>query len=211
EWNENGLAGASRFLNRVWRMVMENKEYIELGTIDLEKASKVDKNIVMKLHQTIKKVTNSIEDNYHFNTSIAANMELINELQDFKTNILEKGELSTESKKVFGETIKTMIVMLSPFVPHITAELWAELGEKGHISEIEWPSHVEELTISDDVQIGVQVNGKLRATLDVSRTITKEELEALALEAPNVLKFIEGKNIVKKIVVPGRIVNIVVK
>lgn len=211
EWNENGLAGSARFLNRVWRMVVENKGYFEKGSIDLEKVSKADKNIIRKLHQTIKKVTASIEDNYHFNTSIAANMELINELQDFKVNILEKNEITSESKKVFTETVRTMIVMLSPFVPHITDELWKELGEGGHLFEMTWPTHVEELTISDDVQIGVQVNGKLRATLDVSRTITKEELEALALMAPNVIKFTEGKNIVKKIVVPGRIVNIVVK
>jgi leucyl-tRNA synthetase len=211
EWNENGLAGSSRFLNRVWRMVVENKGYFETGSIDLEKVSKADKNVIRKLHQTIKKVTASIEDNYHFNTSIAANMELINELQDFKANILEKGETTSESKKVFTETVRTMIIMLSPFVPHITDELWIELGETGHLFEMAWPTHVEELTISDDVQIGVQVNGKLRATLDVSRTIAKEELEALALAAPNVIKFIDGKTIVKKIVVPGRIVNIVVK
>jgi leucyl-tRNA synthetase len=211
EWNENGLAGSSRFLNRVWRMVVENKGYFEKGSINLDKVSKADKNVIMKLHQTIKKVTTSIEDNYHFNTSIAATMELINELQDFKANILDKNEMTSESKKVFTETVRTMVVMLSPFVPHITDELWKELGETGYLFQTEWPTHVEELTISDDVQIGVQVNGKLRATLDVSRTITKEELEALALAAPNVIKFIEGKNIVKKIIVPGRIVNIVAK
>ncbi|OQY41050.1 MAG: leucine--tRNA ligase [Fusobacteriia bacterium 4572_74] len=211
EWNENGLAGSWRFLNRVWRMVVENKGYLETGSIDLEKVSKADKNVIRKLHQTIKKVTASIEDNYHFNTSIAANMELINELQDFKANILDKGEITSESKKVFTETVRTMIIMLSPFAPHITDELWKELGETGHLFEMDWPIHVEELTITDDVQIGVQVNGKLRATLDVSRTITKEELEILALAAPNVIRFTEGKTIVKKIIVPGRIVNIVVK
>ena len=211
EWNENGLAGSSRFLNRVWRMVVENKKYFEKGKIDLERVSKADKNIIMKLHQTIKKVTISIEDNYHFNTSIAATMELINELQDFKVNILEKSKSTSESKKVFTETVRTMVIMLSPFVPHITDELWKELGEVGHLFEVEWPTHVEELTISEDVQIGIQVNGKLRAILDVSRTISKEELEVLALAAPNVIRFTEGKIIVKKIVVPGRIVNIVVK
>jgi len=211
EWNENGLAGSFRFLNRVWRMVVENKGYFEKGSIDLEKVSKEDKAIIRKLHQTIKKVTSSIEDNYHFNTAIAATMELINELQDFKVNILDKNEVTSESKKVFTETVRTLVVMLSPFVPHITDELWEELGETGSLFQEEWPTHVEELTVSDDVQIGIQVNGKLRATLDVSRSITKEELEALALAAPNVIKHIEGKNIVKKIVVPGRIVNIVVK
>jgi leucyl-tRNA synthetase len=211
EWNENGLAGSSRFLNRVWRIVVENKDYFEKGEVDLGKVSKEDKAIIRKLHQTIKKVTESIEDNYHFNTSIAAIMELINELYDFKLNVIEKGNTTSESKKVFTETIRTMVVMLSPFAPHITDELWNELGEEGHLFEVSWPTHVEELTISDEVQIGVQVNGKLRATLDVSRNISKEELEKLALEAPNVVKHTEGKTIVKKIVVPGRIVNIVVK
>lgn len=210
EWNENGLAGSGRFLNRVWRMVVENKKFIEAGEFDLEKLNKADKKIVMKLHQTIKKVTDSIEDDYHFNTSIAAMMELINELQDFKVT-LEKGEISTESKKVFTETVRKLVVMLSPFAPHITDELWVELGEEGQLFNVEWPSHIEALTISDEVQLGVQVNGKVRATIDVSRNISKEELEELALSMPNVIKYIDGKTIVKKIIVPGRIVNIVVK
>ncbi len=211
EWNENGLVGASRFLNKVWKMGVENKNYFEDGEINLEKMSKEDKNILRKLHQTIKKVTNSIEDNYHFNTSIAANMELINELQNFKANTLDRDIITTESKKIFTETLKKMVVMLSPFVPHITDELWRELGGKGHIYDMKWPEHIEELTISDEIEMGVQVNGKLRATLEVSRDISKEELEVLALESPNVKKHIEGKSIVKKIVIPGRIVNIVVK
>lgn len=211
EWNENGLAGSSRFLNRVWRMVVETTEFQERGEVDLEKVTKEDKGLLRKLHQTIKKVSESIEDNYHFNTSIAATMELINELQEYKANVLEKGEMGSESKKVFTETIRTLVVMLSPFVPHITNELWSELGEEGELVDQEWPVWDEKLTISDEIQLGVQVNGKVRGVLEVSRTISKEELEKLALELPNVQKFIQDKTIVKKIVVPGRIVNIVVK
>jgi len=211
EWNENGLAGSFRFLSKVWRMVVENKEFLEKGKINLDNVSKTDKVIIRKLHQTIKKVTFSIEDNYHFNTSIAANMELINELQDFKVKVLEAGDITSESKKVFTEALRNMVIMLAPFTPHICDELWSELGEEGFLFEGTWPEYVEELTISDEVQIGVQVNGKLRATIDVDRNMPKEELEKLALSQENVLKHTEGKNIFKVIVVPGRIVNIVVK
>ena len=211
EWNENGLAGSYRFLNRVWRMVAENKEFIQDGSIDLEKVSKEDKAVIRKLHQTIKKVTESIEADYHFNTSIAATMELLNELQDYKTNVLEAGKGTTESKKVFADALKNMTLMLSPFVPHTCDELWAELGNEGYLFDAAWPEHVEALTISDEITIAVQVNGKVRATLDVDRNISKEDLEKLAVENENVVKNTEGKNIVKVIVIPGKIVNIVVK
>lgn len=211
EWNENGLGGSYRFINRLWRMVVENKEFIQAGDIDLEKVSKEDKALIRKLHQTIKKVTESIEADYHFNTSIAATMELLNEVQDYKVNVLEAGNTTSESNKVFADTLKNMVLMLSPFIPHTCDELWAELGNKGYLFDAAWPEHVEALTISDEITIAVQVNGKVRATLDVDKKISKEELEALALSNENVVKNTEGKNVVKVIVIPGKIVNIVVK
>ncbi len=211
EWNENGLAGSYRFLNRVWRMVAENKEFIQDGDIDLEKVSKEDKAVIRKLHQTIKKVTESIEADYHFNTSIAATMELLNDLQDYKTNVLEADKMTSESKKIFADALKNMTLMLSPFVPHTCDELWAELGNEGYLFDAAWPEHVEALTISDEITIAVQVNGKVRATLDVDRNTSKEDLEKMAVENENVVKNTEGKNIVKVIVIPGKIVNIVVK
>lgn len=211
EWNENGLSGASRFINRIWRMVLENKEFIQMGDIDYDKLNKGDKAVVRKLHQTIKKVTESIEADYHFNTSIAATMELLNEIQDYKVNVLEAGEVSTESKKVFGDILKNLVLMLAPFIPHTSDELWKELGNGGYLFDAQWPEHVEALTISDEVTIAVQINGKVRATLEVSRNITKDELETVALTDERVIKNIEGKTIIKKIIVPGKIVNIVVK
>lgn len=211
EWNENGLGGSYRFINRLWRMVVENKEFIQAGDIDLEKVSKEDKVLIRKLHQTIKKVTESIEADYHFNTSIAATMELLNEVQDYKVNVLEAENTTSESNKVFADTLKNMVLMLSPFIPHTCDELWAELGNTGYLFDESWPEHVEALTISDEITVAVQVNGKVRATLDVDRKISKEELEALALSNENIVKNTEGKNIVKVIVIPGKIVNIVVK
>lgn len=211
EWNENGLAGAARFLTKIWRLVLENRDLLENGEIDYAVLSKEDKAVVRKLHQTIKKVTESIEDNYHFNTSIAATMELINELQDYKTNVLEAGKGTSESKKIFGEAMRNVVVMLSVFTPHFCDELWQEMGNTGYLFNQPWPTHVEALTISDEVEVAVQVNGKLRGSLEINRNISKEELEKLALNIENVQKHIEGKTVAKIIIVPGKIVNIVVK
>lgn len=211
EWNENGLAGAYRFLSKIWRLVMENKENLEPGQVNLSKVSKEDKALLIKLNQTIKKVTDSIEDDYHFNTSIAATMELINETQDYKANVLDAGKETTESKKIFAQVIETILVMLSPFTPHICDELWNEIGHEGCLYTREWPTYDPKLTVTSEVTMAIQVNGKVRGTLEVERGTAKEIIEKLALEVENVKKHMEGKQLVKLIVVPDKIVNIVVK
>ena len=211
EWSENGLAGAYRFLSKIWRLVMENKENLEPGQVDLTKVSKEDKSLLIKLNQTIKKVTDSIEDDYHFNTSIAATMELINETQDYKTNVLDAGKETSESKKIFAQVIETILVMLSPFTPHICDELWNEIGHEGCLYTKEWPTYDPKLTVTSEVTMAIQVNGKVRGTLEVERGTAKEIIEKLALEVENVKKHMEGKQLVKLIVVPDKIVNIVVK
>ena len=210
EWNENGLAGAYRFLTKIWRLVMEHKENLEFGEIDLTKVSRDDKALLIKLNQTIKKVTESIEDDYHFNTSIAATMELINETQDYKVNILEGGKTTSESKKIFAEVIKNILVMLSPFTPHFCDELWEEMGNTGYLFNEKWPSYDEKLTVSSEVVMAVQVNGKVRGTVEVERGTDKDTVEKLALNLENVKKHMEGKTLVKLIVIPDKIVNIVV-
>ena len=211
EWNEHGLAGAYRFLTKIWRLVMEHKENLEFGEIDLTKVSRDDKALLIKLNQTIKKVTESIEDDYHFNTSIAATMELINETQDYKVNILEGGKTTSESKKIFAEVIKNILVMLSPFTPHFCDELWEEMGNTGYLFNEKWPSYDEKLTVSSEVVMAVQVNGKVRGTVEVERGTDKDTVEKLALNLENVKKHMEGKTLVKLIVIPDKIVNIVVK
>ena len=211
EWSENGLAGAYRFLSKIWRLVMENKENLEPGQVDLTKVSKEDKSLLIKLNQTIKKVTDSIEDDYHFNTSIAATMELINETQDYKANVLDAGKETSESKKIFAQVIETILVMLSPFTPHICDELWNEIGHEGCLYTKEWPTYDPKLTVTSEVTMAIQVNGKVRGTLEVERGTAKEIIEKLALEVENVKKHMEGKQLVKLIVVPDKIVNIVVK
>ena len=212
EWNENGLAGAYRFLTRIWRLIMEGENYLEFSSdIDLNKVSKEDKKLLRKLHQTIKKVTDSIENDYHFNTAIAATMELINEVQDYKINVLEQGENSSEAKKVFSETMKKIVIMLSPFIPHFSDELWNRMGNETYLFNENWPTYEESLTIADEIEIAVQVNGKVRGTLEIDRNLSKEEIEKLALNIENVKKHIEDKEVIKIIIIPGRIVNIVIK
>ena len=125
---------------------MEHKENLEFGEIDLTKVSRDDKALLIKLNQTIKKVTESIEDDYHFNTSIAATMELINETQDYKVNILEGGKTTSESKKIFAEVIKNILVMLSPLLHISVDELWEEMGNTGYLFNEKWPSYDEKLT-----------------------------------------------------------------
>ena len=211
EWNENGLAGASRFLNRVWRVVLENMDMIKDEPIDYSKLSKEDKALVRKLHQTIKRVTEAIEDNYHFNTSIAGNMELINDVYDFRSSVLGTDKESSESQKVFGEVLRNIVIMLSPFVPHFCDELWEAMGETGFLFNAPWPEYDEKLTIADEITMAIQVNGKVRGSISVERTASKEDIEKMALAVENVQKHTEGKTVVKVIVVPGKIVNIVVK
>ncbi|EHO20266.1 hypothetical protein HMPREF9466_01025 [Fusobacterium necrophorum subsp. funduliforme 1_1_36S] len=204
EWNENGLAGAYRFLTRVWRLVLENQTHISLEKIDYTAISKSDKALIIKLNQTIKKVTESIENDYHFNTSIAAIMELLNEIQAYKSD-------STQYTRVLGEALKQIVIMLSPFVPHFCEELWESIGETGYVSDQEWPVYDEKYITTDDVVMAIQVNGKMRGSIEVERGTSKEEIETLALSVPNVMKHMEGKALIKVIVVPNKIVNIVVK
>lgn len=206
EWNENGLAGAYRFLNRVWRLVSENIDKITEEEINYDKISKEDKALLIKLNQTIKKVTDSIEDNYHFNTSIAANMELINDVQTYTTNLN-----SEESSKILGFVLKKIIIMLSPFVPHFSDELWETLGQKTYLLNEAWPGYDERFLTADEITIAVQVNGKMRGSFEISKDSDKETVEKAALSIPNVQKHLEGLNVVKVIVVPNKIVNIVVK
>ena len=190
EWNENGLAGAYRFLTRVWRLIFENSE------------------LVKNAHdQTIKKVTDAIENNYHFNTAIAANMELINEVQSYVTNSMS----SEQAPKILAYTLKKIILMLSPFVPHFCDEIWEELGETGYLFNEKWPEYDEKMLSSDEVTIAVQVNGKIRGSFEIEKDCDKAIVEKTALELPNVTKHLEGMNVVKVIVIPNRIVNIVVK
>ena len=213
EWNMNGVVGAYRFINRIYLLVQENREILnkKYSETIVEHRNKYDESLQRKTHLTIKKVTESMEDNFHFNTAIAAIMELLNELTTFKQNVLDLNEKSSESDKIFKESMEAIVLMISPFSPHVSEELWREMGEEGYIFNAKWPVFIEKLTISNEVTIAVQVNGKLRGTLVSKLDSTEDEVFGQAINISNVAQFIEGKEIVKKILVKNKLLNIVVK
>ncbi len=213
EWNMNGVVGAYRFISRIYNIVSDTKSILheEYDKVDLEKRSSMDEGLQRKTHQTIKKVTDSMEDNFHFNTAIASIMELLNEITSYKQKVIDSNNLSSESKKVFKEAITSTVLMISPFTPYIAEELWEALGKDGYIFNAKWPEYVEKLTINNEITMVIQINGKLRSEIKVNLDITKEEAQEKALENERIKQIIEGKEIVKVIVVPKKLINIVIK
>ena len=218
EWNVNGLAGAYRFINRLFLIISDSFEFTDKNAgkennygIDLSKRSEKDEEIQKKLHQTVKKVTESIEDDFHFNTAIAAVMELLNDMTTYKQEVIDKNDVSTESRKIWKEVLDKVILLIAPFAPHIADELWEIIGNTTFTFEEEWPTFEEELTKEHKMNLVVQINGKIRETIPAKIGLPKEEYEKLAFDSEKIKKAIEGKEIVKVIVVPNKLVNIVVK
>ena len=218
EWNVNGLAGAYRFINRLFLIISDSFEFADKNAgkennygIDLSKRSEKDEEIQKKLHQTVKKVTESIEDDFHFNTAIAAVMELLNDMTTYKQEVIDKNDVSTESKKIWKEVLDKVILLIAPFAPHIADELWEIIENTTFTFEEEWPAFEEELTKEHKMNLVVQINGKIRETIPAKIGLPKEEYEKLAFDSEKIKKAVEGKEIVKVIVVPNKLVNIVVK
>ena len=218
EWNMNGLAGAYRFINRLYLLISSTADFADKNAskennygIDLDARSEKDKEIQKKLHQTVKKVTDSIEDDFHFNTAIAAIMELLNDMTTYKQNVIDKNDISSESKKVWHEVLEKVILLIAPFAPHVADELWSDLGNTTLTFEEEWPTFDEKLTVENNFNLVLQVNGKVRDMLPAQIGISKDDAEKLAFSSEKVQKFIKGKEVVKVIVVPNKLVNIVVK
>ena len=203
DWSDQGVEGSYRFLGRVWRIVdAYNQAAKENHTGDL---TKDEVSLRRELHRVIKKVTEDLDNNFNFNTAISAIMELVNAMYAHK----DKAE--SVNADLANELTHNLVLLLAPFVPHITEELWHELGETESVHTMNWPTYEESALKVDEVEVVLQVNGKVRDKLTVSVNITKEELEALAKESSRVQEFTEGKQIVKVIYVPGKLVNIVVK
>ena len=218
EWNMNGLAGAYRFINRLYLLISSTADFADKNAskennygINLDARSEKDKEIQKKLHQTVKKVTDSIEDDFHFNTAIAAIMELLNDMTTYKQNVIDKNDISSESKKVWHEVLEKVILLIAPFAPHVADELWSDLGNTTLTFEEEWPTFDEKLTVENNFNLVLQVNGKVRDMIPAQIGISKDDAEKLAFSSEKVQKFIDGKDVVKVIAVPNKLVNIVVK
>ncbi len=201
EWSDKGVEGAYRFLNKVWVLVYKYGGVApKQGAVGGTKAAA----LLRKTHQTIKKVTADIEKDYHFNTAIAALMELINEISSVSAE-------SDEDKAVVLSAIRNMLLMLAPFAPHICEELWEASGGAPSIFAHPWPEWDEALARDEEIELVVQVNGKLRAKITAPAGLPDEGAKELALGDPKIRELLEGRQLVKVVVVRGKLVNIVIK
>ena len=196
DWTDAAANGAYGFLARVYRFVTRN---VGQGSAEPGEA---DRKVLRKLHQTIRKVTDDFESRWHFNTSIAALMELMNSLTTGEKQI---------SKPVMAEVLEKLTLMLEPFAPYLAEELWEEQGRSGPVFGQSWPAYDPELAKEEEAEVVIQVNGKLRGRIFVAFGTPRERLEQLALDDAKVKTLLDGKQVVKVIVVPDKLVNIVVK
>jgi len=203
EWSDSAVEGAFRFLKRLWRQVADHVEQGPAGRPEPDSLTEDQREVRRKIHATIIKVNDDIGRRYTFNTAIAAVMELINTLSDM-------WDESPNGRAVMQEGLEAATLLLSPIVPHITDHIWRELGYGGLVMDAGWPTIDESALEQDVIQLIVQVNGKLRARIQVPVDADNEKIEAAALADENVKRFTGDKTIRKVIIVPGRLVNIVV-
>lgn len=202
DWSDQGVEGSYRFLGRVWRIV---DQYTSMAHTHDGKLTKDETALRRELHRAIKKVTEDLDGRFNFNTAISTIMELVNAMYQYKDgHDAVQGDLAEE-------LVQKLLLLLAPFTPHITEELWHECGYEGSVHQQVWPTYEEKALAVDEVEIAVQVNGKVRDKLTVAVNMDKAALEEQAKALPRVQEFIDGKNVVKVIVVPNKIVNIVVK
>jgi len=212
EWSDQAIDGCSRFLHRVYRLVDVHAPRLQSapglgynGGFDLSQATEKEKTLLRKTHQTLKRVSHDYESRWHFNASIALMMELVNELHDQEP--LENDASPAAIKHVF----EILTLMLAPITPHLAEELWEMLGHAGGISKFPWPEYREDLAREDTYEIVIQVNGKLRGKLAADDSLGEDELKKRAMADPHVAQNLNGKTIVKVIVVPRKLINIVIR
>jgi leucyl-tRNA synthetase len=208
DWQEDGVAGVSRFLGRVWRLAKKYATLARAGRGQSKEApTGLSLKLLRKLHQTIAKITLDFEGRWHFNTCVAAIMELVNDMQSADAQ-LEAGEVPDP---VIYELLRTLVLLLAPLAPYLAAELWEELGEEGAVLRAPWPVSNSELAKEDELEIPVQINGKLVTVIRVSADAGSKSMEVAAVADEKVQSRTSGKTIVKVIVVPGKLVNLVVR
>ncbi len=202
EWSDSGVEGAHRFLKRLWRMVNEHAASGDVPALDADSLNADQKALRLKTHETIAKVSDDISRRLTFNTAIAAVMELLNEVGRL-------GDDEPQSRAVRQEALDTAVRVLAPIVPHICHKLWQVLGHSEPVVDASWPVADESAMVRSEIEVVLQVNGKVRAKATVPAHISKPDLEKLALENENVQRFVEGNTVRKVIVVPGKLVNVV--
>jgi leucyl-tRNA synthetase len=204
DWSDRGVEGAFRFLNRFYRMIERNKEVVRgVGgeNINLSDLPEDDKALYSFTHRTILRVTEDVEQRFHLNTAISSIMELVNEIYKLEGSV---------SSRILRHALEVAVVLLSPFAPHLGEECWALLGHQPSIFETSWPKADPAALKEETLLIIVQVNGRVRAKIDVEATLGEEDIKRLAIRHEKVGQYIEGREIKKIIYVPKRLVNIVV-
>jgi leucyl-tRNA synthetase len=208
DWSDQGVEGSYRFLKKVWRLVAEHEARFR-GAKRFEEGQALSgdlKTLHKKTHQTIKRVTNDIEDRFHFNTAISAVMELVNTLQAVKDNLLA----TEEGASVARFAVETVILLLSPMVPHFSEELWEALGNSGSVLQVPWPGYLEKAIEEDTLLIVIQVNGKVRSRFSIDADADDETIQTAALADERIVSRIGDRPLKKVVVVKKKLVNIVV-
>ncbi|MBO5008059.1 MAG: leucine--tRNA ligase [Clostridia bacterium] len=202
EWSDTAVEGSYRFINRVFRFITDNLDKIDINSsYDAASLTSEDKELRYVLNYTKKKGTDDISVRFNFNTAISGIMELVNAMYAYKGT----------NNALLSEAVKDTVIMLAPFIPHVTEELWQILGGEGSVHEQSWVTYDEAALVKDEIELVVQVNGKIKGKIVVGASLTDDEIKEMAVSDEKVKAFTEGKEIVKVIVVKGRLVNIVVK
>ena len=210
DWSDAGVEGCYKFLNRVWKLysAYQNEIILDYNLPEISSLSKENNDLVREVHMTIKKISQDIANEFQFNTVISKYREFTNAVYDYLNN---KKEFSQEDKNVFSFALLTFLKLLAPVLPHMTEEIYEGLGGKDSVHKLEWPKYDEQLAKPGKITLVAQINGKVKDRIEVDADKSKEELEKIALNSQKIKELTNGKQIVKVIVVPAKLVNIVVK
>jgi leucyl-tRNA synthetase len=214
EWSDTGFEGASRYLQRVWRIAHKWQKRVleaEGSSINQTELRDYQRKLRRRTHQIIRSITENFEERLHLNTCISSLMELTNEIHAFDQAVDKNGDLSDPDVEVAGEALEALIRMLAPFVPHISEELWESFGHSESLSRTQWPEFSDELAREEEIEVAVQVNGKLRSRIFASADARDEDLREAALADEKVKAATAGHDIAKVIVIPKKLVNVVVR
>ena len=214
DWNDRGVEGASRFLNRVWRFVHAHLDELRAPATGAKPAAPADSEagraFRRTIHETIARVTSDIDEDFHFNTAISAVMELVNALHDFDRVSMDTVG-GAERQRLLREAVETMLLLLGPVTPHIAEELWRALGHRESLFRQRWPAADPAALQRDEVVIIVQVDGRVRSRLTVDAAAAEREIQDRALADEKVRAWLDGRQVAKVVVVPGRLVNVVTR
>ncbi len=204
EWSDAGVEGSYRFLNRVYKMVHELGGKLKNAPGEFKAETKEDKELLYAMNATIKKVTEDVGGRFNFNTAISSIMEMVNAMTSYKkTEKINEGLLY--------DAVKKLVLLLSPFTPHVCEEMWESLGNIGYVYNEKWPEFDTDALVKDTIEIVIQLNGKVKEKMDVNNGLSKNEMIDAALSNEKVSGHLDGREIIKKIAVPGKLVNFVVK